>query len=305
MKKVSQGMSGQRYGMERTGASDQRLGQHGNQKVGQNVGQYERMASGVSGAALLWAGLRRGSVGGVLTALGGAAMLYRGVTGHCPAYQRFGIDTTREGLSRGIEVSRAITIGRSPDEVYRFWRNFENLPSFMFHLQSVTELGDGRTHWVANEAGIELDWFAQIVEDVPGERIVWRSEPGGRIETDGEVIFRQAPGNRGTEVHLRMRCSGPGRVMAMALAPLLRRFTRIQVGQDLRRMKQLIETGEIATGAMRNDELRHERQAMPSDQRVPGRMEEEEQRRVTGREHDQPVGTMGATPRRNGQGVQP
>lgn len=302
MKNVSQGMSGQRYGMERTGASDQRLGQHGNQKVGQNVGQYERMASGVSGAALLWAGLRRGSVGGVLTALGGAAMLYRGVTGHCPAYQRFGIDTTREGLSRGIEVSRAITIGRSPDEVYRFWRNLENLPSFMFHLQSVTELGDGRTHWVANEDGIEIDWFAQIIEDVPGERIVWRSEPGGRIETDGEVIFRQAPGNRGTEVHLRMRCSGPGRVMAMALAPLLRRFTRIQVGQDLRRMKQLIETGEIATGAMRNDEMR---QAMPSTQPTPGRMEEEEQRRVTGREHDQPVGNMGATPRRNGQGVQP
>jgi len=264
------------------------------------------VASSLSGAALLWAGLRRGSVGGVLTALGGAAMLYRGVTGHCPAYTRFGIDTTREGLSRGVEVSRAITIGRSPDEVYRFWRNFENLSSFMFHLQSVTELEDGRTHWVANEAGVEIDWYAQIIEDVPGERIVWRSEPGGRIETDGEVIFRQAPGNRGTEVHVRMRCSGPGRVMAMALAPLLRRFTRIQVGQDLRRMKQLIETGEIATGAMRNDELRHERQALPSNQRMPvGMEEEEEERRVIGRGEDQPVGRMGAPQRRNGQGVQP
>jgi uncharacterized membrane protein len=296
MKNVSQGLSRQRYGVERAGA----LGQDGRQ----NVGQYERVASSLSGAALLWAGLRRGSMGGVLTALGGAAMLYRGVTGHCPAYQRFGINTTTEGLSRGVEVSRAITIGRSRDEVYRFWRNFENLPSFMQHLRSVTDLGDGRTHWVADEAGIEIDWYAQIVEDIPGERIVWRSEPGGRIETDGEVIFRQAPGNRGTEVHLRMRCAGPGRVLAMSLAPLLRRFTRIQVGQDLRRMKQLIETGEIATGAMRNEELRRERQALPSNQRMPVGMEEEE-RRVIGRERDQPMGSMGVSQRRNGQGVQP
>lgn len=291
MKNVSQGLSRQSSGMERAGASGSLT-----QNAGQNVGQYERVASGLGGAALIAAGLRRGTVGGILTALGGAAMLYRGVSGHCSIYQRFGIDTTSEGLSRGIEVSRAITINRSPQEVYRFWRSYENLPAFMFHLQSVTELEDGRTHWVASEAGIDIDWYAQTIDDVPGERIVWRSEPGGRIETDGEVIFRQAPGSRGTEVHVRMRCSAPGRVLAMSLAPLLRRFTRIQVGQDLRRMKQLIETGEIATGAMRNDELTgKDRKVLPSNQHLPAGLDEDGERRVIGREQTAPLGGMDST----------
>jgi uncharacterized membrane protein len=311
MKNVTQGLSTERFGVERGGGFRSMMRQDGG-RVAQNVGNYERVASGLSGAALIVMGLRRGSLGGVLAALGGAAILYRGVTGHSAVYQRFGVDTTPEGLSRGVEVARAITIGCSPDEAYRFWRNFENLPAFMHHLASVTELEDGRSHWVAREAGIDIDWYAQIIEDVPGERIVWRSEPGGRIETDGEVLFRLAPGNRGTEVHVRMRCSGPGRVLAMSLAPLLRRFTRIQVGQDLRRMKQLIETGEIATGAMRNDELRREGHALPSNQRIAtGGEEEQEERRVIGQGaqggqgYDHPVGHVGGAQHRNGQGVRP
>jgi uncharacterized membrane protein len=251
-------------GFGEAGLASQSLGQyvgHGDiqragHEAGRNVGQYERIASGAAGAALIVLGLRRFSLGGVLAALGGAALLHRGVTGQCQVYRRFGLDTTREGLSRGVEVDRSITIARSPDEVYRFWRKFGNLPTFMKHLRSVDEIEPGRTRWVAREAGIDIDWYAQTIEDVPGERIVWRSEPGGRVETDGEVTFRPAPGNRGTEVRVRLRCAAPGGVLAMALAPLMRRFTRIQVGQDLHRMKQLIETGEVATGAMRQDQLR-------------------------------------------------
>jgi uncharacterized membrane protein len=246
------------------GVASQDLGQYvgrgGIQRAGHdmgpNVGQYERIASGAVGAALIVLGLRRFSLGGVLAALGGAALLHRGVTGHSRVYRRFGIDTTREGLSRGVEVDRVITIGRSPDEVYRFWRNFGNLPTFMKHLCSVDEIEPGRTRWVAREAGLDIDWYAHITEDVPGERIAWRSEPGSRVEVEGEVSFRPAPGNRGTEVRVRLRCAAPGGVLAMALAPLMRRFTRIQVGQDLHRMKQLIETGEVATGLMRPDQLR-------------------------------------------------
>lgn len=236
--------------------ADRRFGRYVDDDSDRNVGQYERIASGIGGAALIWLGLRRMSIGGVLTALGGAALLHRGLTGQCPVYRRFGIDTTREGLSRGIEVERAITVAASPEEVYRFWRNLDNLPRFMRHLDSVTEIEPGRTRWVAREGGMDIDWYARIVEDVPGERIAWRSEPGGRVEFEGEVTFRPAPGDRGTEVHLRVRCEPAGRVLGMALAPLLRRFSRIQVGQDLRRMKQLIETGEIATNAMRGDRLR-------------------------------------------------
>jgi uncharacterized membrane protein len=254
MKMGTQRFTREWSGFGEAGIASQGLGRHigrggiqqASHDAGRNVGQYERIASGAAGAALLVLGIRRFSLGGVLGALGG----------QCKVYRRFGIDTTREGLSRGVEVERAITIGRSPDEVYRFWRNFENLPSFVKHLRSVSEIEPGRTHWVAHEAGMDIDWYAQIIEDVPGERIVWRSEPGGRVETEGEVTFRQAPGNRGTEVRVRLRCAAPGGVLAMALAPLMRRFTRIHVGQDLHRMKQLIETGEVATGAMRQDQLR-------------------------------------------------
>ena len=260
----TQRLTGQWSGFGQDFTSSQSLEQHvgrggiqrASHDAGRNVGQYERIASGLGGAALIFLGLRRFSLGGALAALGGAALLHRGVTGQCQVYRRFGLDTTSEGLSRGVEVDRAITIARSPDEVYRFWRNFQNLSMFMKHLSSVEEIEPGRTHWVAREASLDIDWFAQIIEDVPGERITWRSEPGGRIETDGEVTFRPAPGNRGTEVRVRMRCAAPGGILAMALAPLMRRFTRVQVGQDLHRLKQLIETGEVATGAMRTDQLR-------------------------------------------------
>ncbi|HWN67240.1 MAG TPA: SRPBCC family protein [Haliangium sp.] len=269
----TQRFTGQWSGFGEGFASSRSLGQHvgrgGVQRAGhdagRNVGQYERIASGVGGAALIFLGLRRFSLGGALAALGGVALLHRGVTGQCQVYRRFGVDTTREGLSRGVEVDRSITIARSPDEVYRFWRNFQNLSTFMKHLSSVDEIEPGRTRWVAREAGLDIDWFAQTIEDVPGERITWRSEPGGRIETDGEVTFRPAPGDRGTEVRVRMRCAAPGGVLAMALAPLMRRFTRVQLGQDLHRMKQLIETGEVATGAMRTDQLRGGMGALSDD----------------------------------------
>jgi uncharacterized membrane protein len=293
------GAFGQSFGQYVGRGRIQRAGYEAGRKTDQNVGQYERIASGIGGAALMWLGLRRRSIGGVLTALGGAALLHRGITGQCRVYRRFGIDTTREGLSRGVEVDRSITVGRSPEEVYRFWRNFDNLPLFMKHLSSVTEIEPGRTHWVAREAGIDLDWYAQIIEDVPGERIVWRSEPGGRIEAEGEITFRQAPGNRGTEVRVRMRCAAPGRVLAMALAPLLRRFTRIQVGQDLHRMKQLIETGEVATGAMRREQLR-EMSERPGYRQMD-----------RGRDMDMDAGgaryqrDMAQRVERNGRGVQP
>jgi uncharacterized membrane protein len=283
--------AGRQVGDRASQWSGRGAGQEFGQDSCQNVGQYERIASGIGGAAMMFLGLRRMSIGGVLAAIGGAALLHRGVTGRCRVYRRFGIDTTREGLSRGVEVDRAITIGRSPEEVYRFWRNVEDLPRFMQHLSSVTEIEQGRTRWVAREAGIDIEWYAQIIEDVPGERIMWRSEPGGRVETEGEITFRPAPGDRGTEVRVRMRCAAPGGVLAMAMAPLLRRFTRIQVGQDLHRLKQLMETGEVATGAMRREQ--GERSSRQLDQ----------EREAGGVRYQRDVSQRGE--HRNGRGVQP
>src|SRR5690606_19679933 len=104
--------------------------------------------------------------GGALIALAGGAMLYRGATGRCPVYRRFGIDTAGESLSRGVEVERSITVSASPDEVYRFLRDVSNHPRFMSHVESAQELGGGRGRWKAR--GVDMEWEARMVEDVPG-----------------------------------------------------------------------------------------------------------------------------------------
>lgn len=219
-----------------------------------NLGGYERLATALGGGALLWTGLRRGSWTGLLAGLSGAMLAYRSASGYCPLYARLGIDTSDEALSRGIEVTATVTIDRQPEEVYRFWRDLKNLPTFMDHLHCVASPADGmenRSHWVVREMGLALEWDAEITEDIPGERLAWRSLPGGSLDTEGEVSFQPAPGDLGTEVRVRMRYVPPAKRLAMPLAPLLRRVTRVQMKRELQRLKQLLETGEIATNAMR------------------------------------------------------
>ena len=106
-----------------------------------------------------------------------------------------------------MDVTRAITVGHPRDVVYAFWRDFENLPRFMYHLEFVENLGSGRSHWVAKApAGRSVEWDAEIVEDVPGERISWRTvNQDNDIAHSGSVSFVTAPGARGTEVHVRLR----------------------------------------------------------------------------------------------------
>jgi uncharacterized membrane protein len=136
----------------------------------------------------------------------------------------------------GKPVRQAITINRSPDEVYAVWRNFEQLPRFMTWVESVHDLGGGRSHWkVKTPAGVSIEYDAEIVEDVPGHRIAWRSLPGASVPNSGQVTFLAAPGNRGTEVLVDMQVAAPlGKTVAGAEAK-----------GDLRRLKQILETGEI------------------------------------------------------------
>jgi len=215
-----------------------------------NVGATERVASGLLGAALVRAGLRRRSLGGVMIAAGGAALLYRGAVGRSAIYRRFGVDTTREARERGIQIHRAITVQRPIEEVYAFWRDLENVPRFMTHVRAV-RVADGRSHWLAREGPLSLEWDAELVDDVPNERLRWRSLPGGDVMNEGTIHLSAAPGERGTELHATIRYAPPTAQVAMALAPLLRRVTATQLGQDLQRFKQLIETGELATADMR------------------------------------------------------
>ena len=147
---------------------------------------------------------------------------------------------------RGVHLRRSITVNRSPEEVYRFWRDFENLPRFMAHLEAVQVLDERRSRWVAKApAGSKAEWDAEIVEDVPNQRIVWRSLAGSEVPNEGSVRFVPAPGGRGTEVHVELRYRPPGGRFAATVAKLFGEEPGQQVAGDLRRFKQVMELGEV------------------------------------------------------------
>lgn len=138
------------------------------------------------------------------------------------------------------------TIARAAEEVYRSWRNFENLPDFMDHLESVKDI-DGRiSHWVAHgPAGTTVAWKAEIVEDVVGEVIAWRSVAGADVDNAGSVRFSPAPKGQGTEVTVELDYAVPGGGLGSSLAKLLGEEPSQQLRDDLRRFKQVLETGEV------------------------------------------------------------
>jgi uncharacterized membrane protein len=148
---------------------------------------------------------------------------------------------------RRMEAKSAITVNAAPERVYEAWHDFEHLPTFMGHLESVTMTGGGRSHWVAKgPAETTAEWDAQTVDDEPGRRIAWRSTEGSSIENAGSVRFEPAPGGQGTEVHVELTYSLPGGALVAAFAKLFGEEPNQQIKDDLRRFKQLIETGEIA-----------------------------------------------------------
>lgn len=147
---------------------------------------------------------------------------------------------------RPVQVRQSITINRSPEEVYGFWRNFQNLPRFMAHLESVEVIDERRSHWRAKgPAGQVVEWDAEIIEDRPHELIAWRSLPNADVPNAGVVRFVRAPGNRGTEVHVEMTYEPPGGQLGKIAAKLLGESPEQQVKDDLRRFKQVLETGEV------------------------------------------------------------
>lgn len=154
---------------------------------------------------------------------------------------------TGNGAARrgAIEVRRAVTIDRPREEVYAFWRNFENLPRFMEHLVSVQVLDDRRSHWMARvPGGATVEWDAEITEDRPNELIAWRSLDRADVPNTGTVRFLPSP-HGGTEVRVELRYEVPGGRLAATVGKLLGKVPEIQVGSDLRRLKQVLELGEI------------------------------------------------------------
>jgi uncharacterized membrane protein len=150
--------------------------------------------------------------------------------------------------SNNISVKKTILINRSPDELYREWRDFQNLPRFMKNLESVEVTTDTRSRWTARgPAGKKIQWDAETVEDSPGKRIGWRSLAGATVNNSGSVRFELAPGRRGTFVSIEMQYSPPAGVFGATVAKLFGRAPEQEVEEDLRRFKQMMETGEIIT----------------------------------------------------------
>jgi uncharacterized membrane protein len=148
--------------------------------------------------------------------------------------------------SRTVHVEHAVTVNRPIEQVYGFWRNFENFPRFMAHLESVEKVGDRRSRWRAKgPAGTSFAWAADTVEEVENERIVWESIEGSDVRTRGAVYFDRAPGARGTEVRVKLEYTPPGGGLGRAVAWLFGEEPAQQVRDDLRRFKQIIETGEV------------------------------------------------------------
>lgn len=217
-----------------------------------NVGPMERGVSFVTGLAMLSYILknRPGAKVSVPLGLEAGYMMYRAATGHCMFYQMMEINRSEEG-NRGIEVKRAITVNKPRDELFRIWRNLENLPRFMKHLQRVDvdeAKDDGRSHWVAKAPfGREVEWDAEIVEERENEFIAWRSLPGSAVDSMGSVEFTDAPAGRGTIVNVSMQYNPPAGSMGAAVAKILGEEPGQQVRDDLRHFKQMMETGEMAS----------------------------------------------------------
>lgn len=221
-----------------------------------NVGSLERVGSAVAGGALIALGAKQGGIIGSLLAVVGGGLALRGVTGHCQMYDAMGIDTSdkitendspfhKGFLDSKIHVTKSVTINKSPSELYSFWHDFENLPKFMQHLESVKVSGDKRSHWKAKApAGTTVEWDAEVTSDVENERIGWKSIEGSDVPNSGVVQFLPTS-DRGTEVKVDLTYEPPVGKVGALLAKLFGEEPEQQVGDDLRRFKQLMESGEI------------------------------------------------------------
>lgn len=212
----------------------------------QSMTDTEKWASIVGGSAMVLFGLQKRSLRGVLTAIAGGGLAYHGATAEKSLTDKV---SDAVGLNKAMKVEKTVTIGKPAEELYNYWRNFENLPTFMKHVKSITvSEGGKRSHWVANAPlGQEVEWDAELIKDEPNHLIAWASTENADVDNSGFVRFTPAPGDRGTEVKVVMEYEIAGGRLTAALAKLFGEEPEQQIGDELRRFKQLMEAGEIAT----------------------------------------------------------
>ena len=231
-----------------------------------NITQTERFLSAVGGGILMAAGIQKRSWPGVALALLGGDLLRRAITGHSYLYSAAGVRTTSKGQGAettsvpyelGIRVDQCITIQRPRIEVFRFWRDLTNLPSFVENVVSVHDLGDGRSHWVVRApAGRTVEWDAAIHNVNENEMIAWRTLPGSDVDHAGSVWFRDTADGLGTEVSVELQYNPPAGAIGALFASLWGKEPSQQIRKDLYRLKQLLESGEVPRGERGESERR-------------------------------------------------
>ncbi|MCW2926986.1 MAG: cyclase/dehydrase [Thermoleophilia bacterium] len=209
--------------------------------------------------------LRSGSTSRARTL--GAVAAVAGTTG-TDVLDGLGLGRSRSASTKGpMVVKAAVTIDRTPEAIYGYWRDFENLPDIMTHLESVEHMEDGLTRWQARAPlGASVAWTAEVTEDTPHERIAWRSIEGSMVQTTGEVRILPAPGDRGTELHVWLTYDAPIGPLGAALLKLFGDDPVQQVKDDLRRFKQVMETGQVvrSEGAPKGIDARHQPKQLPA-----------------------------------------
>lgn len=221
---------------------------------GINVGRTERIVSGIAAAAVAVVGVRRKRLRPILFPIAGN-LISRAVTGRCGINRALGRNSARgKRVSRvasvprgeGIKVEKSVVVNKPAAELYRFWRNFENLPRFMDHLESVTVLDENRSHWVAKApAGTKVEWDATIHNELENQLIAWRSLPGADVNNAGSVHFTPIGNANSTEVRVVLSYDPPAGRLGAAIAKLFGEEPSKQVEDDLRRFKQVMEATEV------------------------------------------------------------
>jgi uncharacterized membrane protein len=228
-----------------------------------NVSDWERVASIAAGAALVYMGTRQRRSG--LATSAGVGLVARGVSGFCPVNAAIGRDSDRSNTKvalsgpRGVHVYESVVIHRPASELFAFWRDFSNLPRFMEHLMDVQVLSSTRSVWTAKApVGMRVKWEAEVINEIPGELIGWQSTENADVATAGSVRFVPVDQGR-TEIIVHLQYEPPAGRLGTMIASVFGEEPTQQIRADLRRLKEILETGEVPRtapgGALRDYEV--------------------------------------------------
>lgn len=211
-----------------------------------NVSDAERLLSMAAGAFLIGLGALRRDRAGVVVAAAGTGLAWRGATGRCPLYRSMNLSTA--DAAEGVVLRAEATISAPREVVYRCWTEFTRHPRFSSRVEQAESTGVGQVRWTFRiPLGHDLHWVTEVVQESPGERLVWRTVEESDIDHRGVAEFYDAPGGRGTELHLTVLVAPPMGPLGRVVGRLIRRLPKEWLETELLQFKQWVETHELAT----------------------------------------------------------